>query len=301
MSMNAKHTLNGSQTPSVGSRTCTPQRVALLSMSAAIFCFLWQTHRYSTTSDLQVVESAAKPTPRTLWSSRQNPAAFHAWHTYQQELARLTRHEDKQVDVVFLGDSIFESFLGTSVGNECSRCIGVPQSFQKHFGGLKTMVRAISGDQTQHLLWRIIPGGGRELENVRPKVIVLCIGTNNIGAGMTANEAAHGVFAVVTKLQEQFPSNTRIIVSTLLPRTLHFQGKVAAVNEQIRSVPKAMHDDRLILSECAALLAKNRADNEAQWQPDVQLMPDGLHPGRMGMDVWLPCLKSDVLKVIAAV
>lgn len=176
----------------------------------------------------------------------------------------------------------------------------MPQSFKKHFGDMTTMVRAISGDQTQHLLWRILNDGGQELVGVHTKAIVLCIGTNNLGIGMSVSETARGVAAVVQQILRQYPSSTKLLLCTLLPRNSNFQARVAAVNHDIGTMLNTNSDGRVLLSDCAALLTENEngADSEAMWHPNTLLMPDMLHPGSTGMDIWLPCLRKDLLMAI---
>ena len=117
--------------------------------------------------------------------------------------------------VVFFGDSIFESFLGTSYGSPKARAYGVPAVFREYFpankgdtggkggkgdtgnkgdkgdkgGGGPPLVLAIAGDQTQHLLWRMLHG---ELpDGLVPSVVVLLIGTNNLSAMTGAWMARH--------------------------------------------------------------------------------------------------------------
>jgi hypothetical protein len=49
-------------------------------------------------------------------------------------------------DAAWLADSITESWRGTSSGRtDCSRCKGIPQVFDKHFGRYRTGVFGISG------------------------------------------------------------------------------------------------------------------------------------------------------------
>ena len=76
---------------------------------------------------------------------------------------------------MLLGDSITEAWRGTSYGNPSERTAGVPavlhQTLGKQFDA-SPLVLAISGDQTQHLLWRLQLGGEliygtKELEDGR--------------------------------------------------------------------------------------------------------------------------------------
>src|SRR6185437_1869851 len=72
------------------------------------------------------------------------------------------------IDLLFMGDSITDFWR--------SRGKNV---WQKFYGSRHAANFGISGDRTQHVLWRIENG---ELDGIDPKVIVLMIGTNNSGS-----------------------------------------------------------------------------------------------------------------------
>lgn len=50
--------------------------------------------------------------------------------------------------------------------------------FNQYYAPLKVTIYGIGGDRTQHLIWHIIDG---ELKGLSPKLVVLKIGTNNLG------------------------------------------------------------------------------------------------------------------------
>ena len=77
---------------------------------------------------------------------------------------------------------------------------------------------AISGDQTQHLLWRLQRGGelSAEVAGDRSVVFVVMIGTNNLGHGHLPGEAADGVLAVARHLLSNAAGS--LVLSTVLPR-----------------------------------------------------------------------------------
>src|SRR5688572_17913148 len=84
----------------------------------------------------------------------------------------LLRHESfnervKQgnVDLIFIGDSITQAW--ETDGKE---------AWQKHFASRNAVNLGISGDRTQHVLWRLDNGN---VEGIKPKLAVLMIGTNN--------------------------------------------------------------------------------------------------------------------------
>lgn len=138
-------------------------------------------------------ESASSASPRTHFSSY-TADQQNLWLAFQQTLAEEASLRGPAVQTLFLGDSITEAFRGTSYGRDCTtqtadddvvsesgkkkkgRCFGVPMVFNEMFDPATTMASAISGDQTQHLLWRLQHG---ELpDSVQPKVAVVLIGTN---------------------------------------------------------------------------------------------------------------------------
>lgn len=100
-------------------------------------------------------------------------------------------------DVLLLGDSITESYLGSNLLRSCPRCKGVPEALAEELREWRRPLPiAISGDQTQHLLWRLQHGEMPAQLREGGAVINLHIGTNNIGHGMRGSQAAAGVRAV---------------------------------------------------------------------------------------------------------
>ena len=104
--------------------------------------------------------------------------AREAWHKLHSTLAKDSQAQASRSKVVFLGDSITESWRGTNWGQACKRCKGVPDVFQQHFGQHNAVALGIGCDGTQHLNWRLQHG---EVAGLDPAVAVLLIGTNNLG------------------------------------------------------------------------------------------------------------------------
>src|SRR5687767_7836906 len=100
----------------------------------------------------------------------------------------VARAKEGNVDVLFLGDSITEGWAGN--GKEL---------WKERYAKLNAANFGISGDRTQHVLWRLENG---ELDGIKPKVVMLMIGTNNIGSNPPEQIAA-GVKKIVEKLREK--------------------------------------------------------------------------------------------------
>jgi lysophospholipase L1-like esterase len=112
----------------------------------------------------------------------------------------LTRHERFNelaakggFDVLFVGDSITQAWEGHG-----------KNIWAKEIAPLSAANFGISGDRTEHVLWRLERGNldGK----LDPKVIVLMLGTNNTGKRRDKpEEISAGVGVILTKLNDRFP------------------------------------------------------------------------------------------------
>ncbi|KAA0717244.1 Platelet-activating factor acetylhydrolase IB subunit beta [Triplophysa tibetana] len=107
--------------------------------------------------------------------------------------------KDAEPDVLFVGDSMVQLMQQYEVWKEL-------------FSPLHALNFGIGGDTTCNVLWRLQNG---ELENIRPRVVVLWVGTNN--HEHTAEQVAGGVLAIAQLILSRLPKS-KVIVLGLLPR-----------------------------------------------------------------------------------
>ncbi|XP_057664625.1 platelet-activating factor acetylhydrolase IB subunit beta homolog [Diorhabda carinulata] len=130
----------------------------------------------------------------------------------------LSESKEKDADVIFIGDSIVQALQHTDVWNEL-------------FVPLHCLNFGIHRDKIENVLWRIQNG---ELDNVKPKIIVLHVGTNNYSN--TPEEIRDGIVELVEIIKEKHP-DVYIVVPTLLPRGQNpntVRDKLAKVNELLK-------------------------------------------------------------------
>jgi len=72
---------------------------------------------------------------------------------------------------------------------------------------------SISGDRTEHVLWRLDHGN---IDGISPKLAIVMIGQNN-GGHNTGEEIAEGVTAIVQKLRAKLPP-TKILLLGIFQR-----------------------------------------------------------------------------------
>jgi lysophospholipase L1-like esterase len=193
------------------------------------------------------------------------------------------------VDVLFLGDSITDGWRREERG-------GGKKVWDREFAPLRAANFGISGDRTQHVLWRLQNG---ELDGLKPKAVVLMIGTNNTGFERdgttprnTPAETAAGVTAIVKLLRTKLPA-TKILLLAVFPRG-----------------EKPDHPQRLQINEINRAIAR-LADGKAVRFLDIgarllaadgtmpkDIMPDFLHPAEKGYEIWAAAIKEPLAALL---
>lgn len=186
----------------------------------------------------------------------------------QRELVRTNAR------VVFIGDSITDGFGGA------------PWARLAKF---KPGNMGISGDWTQNVLWRLNPDNYGVLESVRPDVCVLMIGTNN--NSYTPQETADGIKAIIDDLKRKLPT-VKIVLFGILPRGDVFEK--GNRYEQINDIIKNFGDGKNVFYYDMGHLFM---DENRKVKRD--LLPDGLHPGAKGYDVWVDYI-TPILEMLTA-
>jgi lysophospholipase L1-like esterase len=175
------------------------------------------------------------------------------------------------IDILFMGDSITDFWRnrGSNVWNQY-----YAPRHASNFG--------ISGDRTQHVLWRMDNG---ELDGIKPKVVVLMIGTNNTGKERngqprnTVPETIAGVQTVVADLRARLP-DSKILLLAIFPRgTLDDpqRAQVALIN----SVIAKLDDGKMV-----KFLDIGPKFLESDGTLPRSIMPDLLHPNEHGYQIW---------------
>ncbi|MEP0846950.1 MAG: GDSL family lipase [Phycisphaerae bacterium] len=199
---------------------------------------------------------------------------------WQQRHARIVEQARREpCELVFLGDSITQGWEDAG-----------KQVWAERYGSRHALNAGISGDRTQHVLWRLENGLLEALADAgdaraAPKLVVVMIGTNNSnGEDHTAREIADGVTAIVGLLRERLPQ-TRVLLLSIFPR-----------NEK----PDAQRIKNAEASRLAAACADGKTVRaldigEKFLAPDGTLprdiMPDLLHLSPRGYEIWAEALE----------
>ena len=122
------------------------------------------------------------------------------------------------IDLLFYGDSITQCWRfgsnSTPPSSSNSLCHGAPDVFAKHFGSrYNAKVFGIGGDQTTHLMYRLLHG--EDPAGLGTRVAVLLIGTNDLGYALD-----HGA-AYMQHIVPSVWQHVEAIVDFLMDRVEH--------------------------------------------------------------------------------
>ena len=196
-----------------------------------------------------------------------------------------------EAPLVFLGDSITAGWNGRG-----------KEEWVKSWAPLKAANFGIGGDRTEHVLWRLEHGN---FDGLKPKLIVLMIGTNNTGHEgrpqkeldgaiyhCTVEQTAEGVKAILDHLHKKMPE-TKVLVLGIFPRGPDSQDKMRLQNEATNA----------LIAKFANGTTVHYLDiGKAFLGPDGTLskdiMPDLLHPNSKGYEIWTAAIKDKVAELM---
>ena len=196
-----------------------------------------------------------------------------------------------EAQLVFLGDSITHGW--ESKGKAV---------WEKTWAPLKAANFGIGGDRTEHVLWRLEHGN---FDGLKPKAIVLMIGTNNTGHQgrpqkeldgavyqCTAEQTAEGVKAILAKLQQKCP-DAKILVLAIFPRGANKEDKLRQHNEATNAIVKGFaYAKKVFFLDVGAKFL------EADGTLPKSIMPDLLHPNAQGYQIWSDAIEAKVKELL---
>ena len=198
----------------------------------------------------------------------------------------------RDVKLVFVGDSITDFWLLDDDPWIPGRIHG-RRVWDESFGGVvkenRALNIAISGDRTEHLLYRILPksqGGLGQLDApaLTPEFLVLMVGINNSYApeSPVADSVFEGVRAVMRSLHARKPG-ARLLLQSLLPTSEPSRDDtvVKPVNARLAALASSPE-----FAAFTTWLDLYPSFVDAQGRQDGKLFLDGLHPSEAGYRVW---------------
>ena len=207
------------------------------------------------------------------------PVSRDGWHLQRHQKMN-ERVKQGNVDLLMIGDSITQAW--EAAGKEV---------WQRYYGRRNAVNLGISGDRTQHVLWRLSNGN---LDGISPKLAVVMIGTNNAGDN-TSEEIAEGIQAIVTMLRTRLPK-MKVLVLGIFPRGEADDDARRQVtmktNEIIARWVEQTNNAQLVYLDIGdAFLDNDRSLSR-------QVMPDLLHLSPAAYSTWAEAMEPTVARLL---
>ncbi|MCK0190912.1 GDSL-type esterase/lipase family protein [Arenibacter sp. F20364] len=177
----------------------------------------------------------------------------------------------KEIDLLLIGNSITQGWGGNRPN--VTHAPGT-EAAELYFKDLRWIGAGISGDRTQHILYRLSKGN---YESSRPKVAVLAIGVNNFEDN-TTEEIVEGIREVLKVAKEKFTPSTKILFLGPLPTGLDLNTERREKYNKIHSIIKEFGDQKNVfyyntIKEFSDIKGFLRTDLYSQ--DGIHLLPEG--------------------------
>jgi lysophospholipase L1-like esterase len=181
-------------------------------------------------------------------------------------------------DLAFIGDSITQGWEGRGKA-----------VWEKFYGGRNAINLGFGGDRTEHVIWRLTRGN---LSNVKPKVAVLMIGTNNTGHHMQKpSEVAAGVRSILDILDEKTPG-TKVLLLGIFPR-----GKDPFDEKRLNNIAINQLVRRFADGDQVQYLNIGETFLESDGTLSKEIMPDLLHLNEEGYKRWANSIETKLVEM----
>jgi lysophospholipase L1-like esterase len=181
------------------------------------------------------------------------------------------------VDLLFVGDSITAGWAGNGKALWAERYVPLKPA---NFG--------IGGDRTENVLWRLQNGN---LDGIQPKVVVVMIGTNNVGRD-TAPQIADGITSIVKEINTRLP-DSKVLLLGVFPRAEQSDNWARTKLVEVNALISKLDDGKRVFF----------LDIGGKFiQPDgtitKDIMHDFLHLTPAGYQIWADAMQDKLAELV---
>ena len=196
-----------------------------------------------------------------------------------------------EAQLVFLGDSITAGWEKNG-----------KDVWAKTWEPLKAANFGTGGDRTEHVIWRLQNGN---FVGIKPKLVVLMIGTNNTGHqgspaaehggvayASSAEQTAEGVKMILDILGKKLPE-TKVVLLGIFPRGANKEDAMRKQNIATNNLISGFADNKRVFYMDIG---------NTFLQPDgtlpKEIMPDLLHLSAQGYQMWADAIEGKVKELM---
>jgi len=184
-------------------------------------------------------------------------------------------------DFVLIGDSITDGWPKKGADSYA------------RFAPWKPLDLGVSGETTEEVLWRLLNG---ELDNIHPKVVMIMIGTNNIGhyGDEKPEWVATGIKKIIETVRAKQPQ-AKILLLAIFPRAAIPKDSLRQRNDQVNALLPALADGKNIF-----FMDIGPKFVDPQGNLSKEIMPDLLHPNDQGYRIWIEAVRPKLEELMGS-
>ncbi|PYS70460.1 MAG: capsular biosynthesis protein [Acidobacteria bacterium] len=252
-------------------------QLLIRSMIVILFAFGWVAAQPSATECTEVKTQLT----RAQTTLKDWPALAR----YHDANAKLTPAQKNEPRVVFMGDSITDSWQNSKFGG--------------FFPGKPYVDRGISGQTTPQMLVRFRP----DVIALHPKVVVILAGTNDL-AGNTGPTTMEAIADNLISMAELAKANSiKVVLASILPVSDYEQRDGKPINRTTQRPPEKI---KALNEWMKAYAAKNRLTYLDYYSAMIdekgflrdELSEDGLHPNAKGYAIMSPLAEAAITRAL---
>lgn len=178
---------------------------------------------------------------------------------YTQRVMQFSKEKKVENQIVFLGDSITESF-----------------NWEKHFNNYQVINRGIMGDSTKGILDRL-----SQITEIKPRKIFIMIGVNDLLNGIPNDKVIENYQKIISNIKNK-SKNSEIIIQTILPVN---ENNIKSINKNIVEINKKLKEiakqENLLFIELHDLYLDKTGNL------NMEFSSDGVHLNEKGYAIWI--------------
>lgn len=182
-------------------------------------------------------------------------------------------------NVVFFGDSITQGWEG-----------GGKKVWEASIAPLGALNLGYGGDRTEHALWRIDNG---ELDGLKAKVVVIMLGTNNIGHRKSnPAQTAEGMKEILARVAKKLP-DAKVLLLGVFPRGATKDDAMRKGTVEISKLYAGLADGKKVHFMDIGAKFMNADETISK-----DIMPDLLHLSPKGYEIWAEAVLPKVKELM---
>jgi len=189
-------------------------------------------------------------------------------------------------DFVLIGDSITDFWQRSApapAGND---------SYSR-FAPWKPLDLGVSGETTDEVLWRLLNG---ELDGIHPKVVMIMIGTNNLGIYPSEKPewVAAGIKKIIETVRAKQPQ-AKILLLAIFPRGATSTDVIRQRVDEVNKLLPVLADDKNVF-----FMDIGPKFLDPQGNLPRENMPDLLHPNADGYRIWIEAVRPKLEELMGS-